>query len=114
MPRSIVLALLALTLATLGGCEGRGCSAGTVVDALTGAPLADVRCRELAAREEVTTDATGAYRACSPIGGCGIAGLGGHCPYPVVEFSKVGYATRTIENPGSTVPLDPSPATSLP
>jgi hypothetical protein len=102
------VAILALAaLAALTGCEGVVCSEGTVSDAMTNAPLADVEYDVLELDEAPRrTDATGFYRACGPLVGC-IDG----CPDIHVQFTKDGYRAVTLTTPAD-VALEPQPVPS--
>jgi len=78
------------------GCEGYNCAEGVVIDALSKEPLDSVFCNVITGSEEIYTDSSGIYDVCNNFGGCVP-----DCADIVVEFSKVGYKTIQLENPGT-------------
>jgi len=78
-------------------CEGTRVANGTVVDKSSNMPLDSVLCVVIETNAFSYTDAEGNYNLEGPFGGCGK-----ECQDMTVEFSKEGYETMTILNPGSS------------
>lgn len=84
----------------LAGCEGHLCGDGIIYDAETKIPLDSVRCEVLTACDPNETlnpysDSTGRYHVCNCFGGCVPK-----CPDIRIEYSKPGYTTKVLVNPG--------------
>ena len=82
----------------LPGCEGYRCAKGVVRDKLTGNPLDSVLVNAISGDTKTYTDANGKFGICNPLGGCMT-----HCKDIMVEFSKAGYKTTTLQNPADSV-----------
>lgn len=87
-----------LFLILLPGCEGFRCAKGVVRDKLTGNVLDSVLVNAISGDKKSYTDANGKFGICNPLGGCMT-----HCKDIMVEFSKAGYKTFTLQNPEDSV-----------
>ena len=88
--------LLAFFLVTLfASCEGYRCAEGIIYDSQTIEPIDSVFCKVITGDETQYSDSLGFYDLCNPFGGCVP-----DCPDIVVEFSKTGYTTKKVTNPG--------------
>lgn len=76
------------------GCEGYTCATGVIYDSDTKAPLDSVLCKVLTGSDAQYSDSIGQYEVCNNFGGCVPK-----CPEIVVEYSKIGYLTKTLTNP---------------
>jgi len=82
----------------LGSCEGYRCADGIIYDAATKEPIDSVKCTVISADKYVEySDSLGKYSVCNHFGGCVP-----DCPDIIIEFSKIGYQTRTITNPNKS------------
>ena len=97
------LIYLFLLTCVFASCEGYTCTDGIVKDKNTNLPLDSVLCMDLNAKYKLGmyTDSTGKFDLCGNFGGCGRNG----CPDINVEFSKAGYKTISIVNPGSNTTI---------
>jgi len=99
MKNLFYLICLFLISSIIISCEGYTCSNGIVYDKQTKLPLDSVSYKDLNNNLSMIslTDSSGKYDICGRFGGCGTNG----CPDINVEFSKSGYKTQTIQNPGN-------------
>ncbi len=93
---TLITATLCLLL--LPGCEGYRCAKGVVRDKLTGQVLDSVLVNAISGDKQSYTGANGKFGICNPLGGCMA-----HCKDIMVEFSKAGYKTITLQNPADSV-----------
>ncbi len=89
------ICLISFTIGIFISCEGYKIADGYVYDAETHIPLDSVLCKVLETNEEVYTDSTGHYYVEGPFGGCL-----NDCLDMTVMYTKSGYKTKTILNPG--------------
>jgi len=57
-------------------------------------PLDSVNVNVVTGSKKIYTDSTGKFKVCNGMGGCMFG-----CKDIIVEFSKNGYKTQTVENP---------------
>jgi len=88
--------LLAATL--LISCEGYRCAIGTIKDKTSSRPLDSVYVKVVTGSKKIYTDSTGAFDVCNGMGGCSFG-----CKDIMVEFSKPGYKTQTVQNPNKDI-----------
>lgn len=79
----------------LESCEGYRCAEGTVVDKSTNHPLDSVLVEVKKGSQSMYTDTTGKFDVCNPFAGCVPK-----CKDIMVTFSKSGYKSIIIINPG--------------
>lgn len=79
-------------------CEGNRFADGYVYETDTSTPLDSVLCKVVETSEEVYTDSTGHYNVEGPFGGCM-----GDCKDMTVEYSKQGFKTEIVLNPGNDI-----------
>lgn len=85
-----------LLMLCIQSCEGYRCSDGVVLDKLTNLPLDSVLCDVISGSQKAYTDSTGKFDVCNRMGGCVP-----DCKDIMVKFSKAGYRSQQIENPGT-------------
>lgn len=97
------LIYLFLLTCLLASCEGYTCTDGIVKDKKTNLPIDCVLYKNLFSNFDsgMYTDSIGFFALCGNFGGCGRNG----CPDINVEFSKAGYKTISIVNPGSNTTI---------
>ena len=96
------LFLVGFVCLVFGACEGYRCGNGNVIDEQTGQPIDSVLCTAITAGDKQQfTDSVGHFDICNYMGGC-IP----HCRDIQIEFSKTGYKTVKLENPGEVVYLE--------
>ena len=71
---------------------------GTVIEYSSNKPLDSVLCRVTETGETVYTDSTGKYYLEGPFGGCVR-----DCRNMTVEFTKQGYESISVSNPGHQI-----------
>ena len=76
-------------------CEGAKCTDGTVLDAVTGKSLDNVSVMVLSGKKIMYTDSSGKFSVCNKVSSC----MSGKCKQIVVQFSKNGYRSVTLDNP---------------
>jgi hypothetical protein len=76
-------------------CEGVNTANGIVRENATNKPLDSVLCKVIETGQEYYTDSAGNYIADGPFGSCI-----GECKDMTVEFSKSGYKSQKLVNPG--------------
>jgi hypothetical protein len=91
------LLLLVPAMFFLESCEGYRCADGSVRDKSTNLPLDSVLVEVITGSNAnaIYTDTTGKFNVCNGMGGCVP-----DCKDITVRFSKNGYKTSTLTNPG--------------
>lgn len=92
------LLIVCLSLPILSGCEGYRCGNGIIKDALTGQAIDSVLVNAISAKKTMYSDSSGRFRICNHLGGCITK-----CKDIMIEFSKDGYKTITLQNPDDSV-----------
>lgn len=92
----IILALIGSLLLFLMSCEGMNVAQGKIIDSTTNTSILGVKCRVLENDNFVYSDEQGEYYIEGPFGSCVRS-----CENMNVEYSKKGYKTKTILNPGN-------------
>jgi len=82
-------------LVFITGCEGQKCATGVIYDKETNEVLDNVLCKVLTGSQEQYSDSLGQYGVCNNFGGCVP-----RCHKIKVEYSKIGYKSQTLINPG--------------
>ena len=90
------LILLTLPFAIfITSCEGYRCGSGVVLDKTTNKPMDSVYCEVLTGVQTMYTDSTGKFDLCNRMSGCVP-----DCLDITIRFSKNGYKSFSINNPG--------------
>ena len=85
------LFIFGLFVTLMNSCEG-----GFVYDSNSKIPIDSVLCEAITGSEKVYSDSIGAYKVCNEFGGCMFG-----CKDITVRFSKVGYKTTDVAEPGN-------------
>ena len=88
------ISLLLLLIIFLTSCEGMNIANGTVNAVSSNKALDSVLCKVLETGSQQFTDSNGKYYLEGPFGYCF-----NKCKDMTVEFSKIGYKTKTVSNP---------------
>ncbi|MFA9213229.1 MAG: hypothetical protein ACEQSR_05210 [Candidatus Methylacidiphilales bacterium] len=92
------ISLLLLLIIFLTSCEGMSIANGTVSEVSSNMPLDSVLCKVLETGSQQFTDSNGNYYLEGPFGPCF-----SKCKDMKVEFSKIGYKTKTVSNPKNEI-----------
>ena len=91
----LIILLTFLIAIFITSCEGYRCGTGMVLDKATNKPLDSVHCEVLTGVQAMYTDSTGKFDLCNRISGCVP-----DCLDLTIKFSKNGYKSFSITNPG--------------
>ena len=75
-------------------CEGQSCARGDVKDQTSNLAIDSVYVHVINGTQTMYTDSSGKFGVCGEFGSC----MSG-CKDIVIEFSKSGYKTQTLQNP---------------